>query len=80
MAQLSIKVEIDEEKFSEMIEEFKKNNPDFVEVVRCKDCKYFVCNLIPDGFLPEGVGETECTLFHCGTDYTDYCSFGAKKT
>lgn len=38
MAQLSLKVEIDKEKFQEMIEQFKKENPDFIEVVRCKDC------------------------------------------
>ena len=24
---------------------------DAVEVVRCKDCRYFICNLIPDGYL-----------------------------
>lgn len=39
MAEFSVRVEIDEEKFQEMIEDFKKNNPNFVEVVRCKDCK-----------------------------------------
>ena len=41
MTGLSIKVEIDEEKFQEMIEKFKKDNPNFVEVVRCKDCKHY---------------------------------------
>lgn len=49
-----------------------------VPVVRCADCRHFRCNLRPDGYLPEGVGETECVLFHCGMDYTDYCSFGEK--
>ena len=80
MAKFSVKVEIDEEKSQEMIEEFKRNNPNFVEVVRCAECRHFVCNLKPDGFLPEGVGETECTLFHCGTDYIDYCSYGEQKS
>ena len=53
---------------------------DAVEVVRCADCRYFICNLRPDGYLPEGVGETECTLFHFGADYTDFCSRGERST
>lgn len=40
LAELSIKVEIDDEKFQKMIEDFKRNNPNFVEVVRCKECKH----------------------------------------
>lgn len=42
MPELTVKVDFDEEKFHELIEEFKRNNPNFVEVVRCKDCRYFV--------------------------------------
>ncbi len=53
---------------------------DAVEVVRCADCRRFKYNLTPDGYLPEGVNETECMLFHCGMDYTDYCSFGERRT
>lgn len=52
---------------------------DAVPAVRCAECRHFVCNLRPDGFLPDGVGETECMLFHCGMDYTDYCSYGKRK-
>ena len=37
---LTINVEIDKEKFYELMENFKKENPNFVEVVRCKDCIY----------------------------------------
>lgn len=52
---------------------------DVVPVVRCADCRHFRCNIRPDGYLPEGVVETECTLFYCGMDYTDFCSYGEIK-
>lgn len=52
---------------------------DAVPVVRCADCRHFRCNLRPDGYLPEGVGETECTLFYCGMDYTDFCSHAERR-
>lgn len=52
---------------------------DVEKVIRCADCRHFRCNLRPDGYLPEGVGETECTLFHVGMDYIDFCSHGERR-
>ena len=40
MAEFVVRVEFDRDKFLEMIDKFKEENPDFMEVVRCKDCKY----------------------------------------
>lgn len=74
MAQFSVKVEIDEEKFQEMIEEFKKNNPDFVEVVRCKDCMHRGTNNCP--MHCKGVPANEDFLKKVDDDF---CSYGEKK-
>lgn len=40
MAKLfTVQVDIDEERFAELLAECKANNPDLTVVVRCKDCK-----------------------------------------
>ena len=50
------------------------------EIIRCGDCKWFQCNMRPDGYLPKGVEEFECRHW-CGTcDPTDFCSYGERKT
>lgn len=78
MAQLSLKVEIDKEKFQEMIEQFKKDNPDFIEVVRCKNCKHRV-HINECGFI-----EYECPLYcegiSCSQLKSDdwYCGMGER--
>lgn len=40
MAELKVKIDFDYDKFLEYIDEFKRNNPDFIEVVRCAECKW----------------------------------------
>ena len=47
-------------------EEHGKKKPDFVEVVRCKDCKHY--------------SVMESCLFHCvGFEKDDFCSYGERK-
>ena len=52
-----------------------KNKADFVEVVRCKDCKYFTKEMIGDSL--------ECTCTHSlamvGITTDKYCSYGERK-
>ena len=40
MASLCVHVELDKEKLEELIENYKKENPDLLEIVRCKDCRH----------------------------------------
>lgn len=65
MAELVAKIDFDEDKFLEMIENFKKENPDFVEVVRCKDCVAW------DACF--------CILFKKPVWKKDYCSKGVRR-
>lgn len=41
MASATVTIEIDMEKITEIVERIKEENPNLVEVVRCKDCKHF---------------------------------------
>ena len=52
---------------------------DYQELVRCADCKWFQCNMRPDGYLPNGVDEYECRHWCGGCDPTDFCSYGKRK-
>lgn len=49
---------------------------DFVEVVRCADCKWFQCNMRQDCSLPHNVSEYECRHWCGPCDPTDCCSYG----
>ena len=53
-----------------------KNKADFVEVVRCKDCKH--CTLTEDGeYNPEDI---VCGYFMTdGMNSTDFCSYGERR-
>lgn len=77
MAELSVKVEINEEKFQEMIEDFKRKNPDFVEVVRCKDCIYRDLAYEKDH---KTISETEvyCCWHEERVDNNYFCATGRK--
>lgn len=83
MAQLSLKVEIDEEKFQEMIEDFKRNNPDFIEVVRCKNCKHR--GYINECGFVEYDCDSKCPLYCEDISYSQlkpddwYCGMGERK-
>lgn len=80
MAGFSVKVEFDEEKFHEAIEEIKKNNPDLVVVVRCKDCVNFEARAKSDGEygycwhwdFEQGMSPNEVFA-------NDFCSYGERK-
>lgn len=49
---------------------------DAVPVVRCKDCRYFRCNMRGNGTLPNGV----CVLlWRGGYDPMDFCSEGERE-
>ena len=48
-------------------------------VVRCGDCKYFQCNVPPDGYLPIGADEYDCRYWGKLCDPDDFCSRGERK-
>lgn len=49
------------------------------EIVRCMDCRYFQCNMRPDGSLPLGADEYECRHW-CGyCDPMNFCSYGERR-
>lgn len=41
MAELIVKIDLEKERIFELIENYKKDNPDIVEVVRCIYCRKF---------------------------------------
>ena len=49
-----------------------KNKADFVEVVRCKDCKYWETKM--DGFCRASYG-----LCEINNENQDFCSYGERK-
>lgn len=50
------------------------------EIVRCGECKWFQCNMSPDGYLPQGVDEFECRHWCGSCDPTDFCSYAERRT
>ena len=52
---------------------------DAVEVVRCKDCEYWICGTITneDEFIPPKCGKYQQMVGHSASDY---CSLGEKVT
>ena len=49
------------------------------EIVRCVECKWFQCNMRPDGYLPQGVDEFECRHWCGSCDPTDFCSYAERR-
>ena len=49
------------------------------EIVRCGECKWFQCNMRPDGYLHQGVDDFECRHWCGSCDPTDFCSYGEKE-
>ena len=81
MATIKAQIELDvtDEQFSEAVERTLKNNPDFVLVVRCKDCKYWE-------HMEDGMGDCTNGAFHLDGHpdptmaFNDYCSRGERRT
>ena len=48
------------------------------EIIRCAECKWFQCNMRPDGTLPKGVDEFECRHWCGGCDPVDFCSYAER--
>ena len=57
-----------------------KNVPtaDVAEIVRCKDCKYFVTNGIEPSFCEYHTDNVGYCDEACWVDENDFCSYGAK--
>ena len=53
-----------------------KNKGDFVEVVRCKDCKYY-SKMLPNGGVIYKF--PICQKFCKSTETNDFCSYGERK-
>lgn len=61
--------------------DYRKQDEDTVEVVRCKDCKFNVANMEKDPLdITDYSGDDiVCSYFMTdGLDPTDFCSYGAK--
>lgn len=56
-----------------------ESDGDYVEVVRCAECKWFQCNMGRDGALPNGVPEYECRHWCGECDPVDYCSYAERR-
>ena len=63
--------------FDALAEDLERNG--YVKVVRCCNCKWFQCNMSPDGQIPKGVDEYECRHWCGSCDPTDYCSWGVRR-
>ena len=50
------------------------------EIIHCADCKWFQCNMRPDGYLPKGVEEYECRHWCGWCDPVDFCSYAERRT
>ena len=58
-----------------------KNKADFVEVVRCKECKFNVANMKKDPLdITDYSGADIVCSYHMSDGFheTDFCSYGAK--
>ena len=49
------------------------------EIIHCADCKWFQCNMRPDGYLPKGVEEYECRHWCGWCDPVDFCSYAERR-
>ena len=50
-----------------------------MQIVHCCECKWFQCNMSPDGYLPEGVDEFECRHWCGSCDPIDFCSYAERR-
>ena len=72
-----LKIEFDEKDLEKAIDKYVRDNPDMVEVVRCKDCKLWKC--YDERY---GVGKCQNPLngfFAEFSDNEDYCSYGERR-
>lgn len=51
-----------------------ENLPSAQPIIHCESCKWFQCNMRPDGYLPKGVDEFECRHWCGPCDPVDFCS------
>ena len=51
---------------------------EWIDLIHCADCKWFQCNMPPDGMLPKGVDEYECRHWCGSCDPFDFCSYGER--
>ena len=58
----------------EAFDDVETANPDLVEIVRCKNCKYF-----RRGDTNMFRGDGKCTLLFVAMKNNDYCSYGKEK-
>lgn len=49
------------------------------KIIHCNDCKWFQCNMRPDGYLPKGVDEFECRHWCGPCDPVDFCSHAERR-
>lgn len=52
--------------------EYRKDNSNYVEVIRCKDCVYISCYPVSDW------SELRCRFHDRDTQTDDYCSYGER--
>ncbi len=72
MAEMKIPIILDVEE----IKEYLSSN-DIVEVVRCKDCKYFI--KFAEDYISVEDADGMCDFYDCGMKRLDFCSYGERR-
>lgn len=74
-----IKLEVSDEQLTQAVETAMKNNPDYVAVVRCKDCVASRPLNRKDRFEAKySDGCIYCTRTDDGVERNGYCSYGER--
>ena len=66
---IPIKIEVDDKHLENAIDKYMRENPDMVEVVRCKDCQNAICS---EGYYI-------CCSLGIRVDGDFYCANGERK-
>jgi hypothetical protein len=74
---IPLQIEVDDKNLENAIDKYMKENPDVVEVVRCKDCVWWEARMYGDT-----VGRCENPRNGLVSEYTDdgdFCSYGERR-
>ena len=76
---IPLKVEIDEKHLEKAIDNYMRENPDVVEVVRCKDCKHSVKYEFKNDACYKFTMCRRRESYSEGVEDDDYCSYGERR-
>ena len=79
MAKIKLPIQVDlPDDWVEQIVDRLQNDPEseWVEIIRCKDCKYMTEHYDTDGNVPYWT----CSEWDSGTDYDGFCHYAERRT